>query len=351
MDRNSVEEKRKYLGGDSEHTVLVKGLDFALLEQTKARTAAQVDGDDSLEDAFHNASTPVTTQSSIPKKRTREDIIRELKEKRTKNETNTKDVTPGEETTKIATLKQEGKVKPIGFKPIGSSSKSKDNDGAKKKKKRRVEGTGDSDKTTAKKLGGSHPSNLTNDSTGTAKLATEAGPSKPSKSRTPEPEPIDEDFDIFADAGEYKGIDYDEDGEDAVHRPRDVEEETVVPVKPGRWFDEGPEPEAPPRPPSPATKEKGKSKANEPDKDSTDEVEPGEEPEPEKPMRLAPLASSAVPSIRDMLAMDQALEAEEKRRARKEKKKKTGGGEEMSASAKLDRDYQKLKSYQERKGG
>ena len=31
-----VEEQRRYLGGDADHTVLVKGLDFALLEQQKA---------------------------------------------------------------------------------------------------------------------------------------------------------------------------------------------------------------------------------------------------------------------------------------------------------------------------
>ena len=50
--------------------------------------------------------------------------------------------------------------------------------------------------------------------------------------------------------------------------------------------------------------------------------EEGEEEEDEKPARLAPLASSAMPSIRDFLAMEAEAEKEEKRRARKEKKKK-----------------------------
>ena len=72
-----VEEQRKYLGGDSEHTVLVKGLDFALLEQTRARVAAEAAAteDVSLEEAYMESVAQ-------PKKRTREEILRELKSKR-----------------------------------------------------------------------------------------------------------------------------------------------------------------------------------------------------------------------------------------------------------------------------
>ena len=53
-------------------------------------------------------------------------------------------------------------------------------------------------------------------------------------------------------------------------------------------------------------------------------------------MRLAPLASSAVPSIRDLLAMDQEEEKREKRKAKKEKRKG-----QLTDAAKVDRDYQR----------
>jgi IK cytokine len=46
--------------------------------------------------------------------------------------------------------------------------------------------------------------------------------------------------------------------------------------------------------------------------------------EDEEAGRLVPLTSTAVPSIRDMLAADDALAKEEKRRARKEKRKRGG---------------------------
>ena len=84
--------------------------------------------------------------------------------------------------------------------------------------------------------------------------------------------------------------------------------------------------------------------------DEPDEEEEEGEMEEERPMRLQPLASSAMPSIKDLLAMDDAMEKEDKRRARKEKKKKGGGGgasggggvpSEKDTKAKVDRDYQR----------
>ena len=339
---DQVEEKRKYLGGDSEHSVLVKGLDFALLEQTKARVGP-ADDDDSLEDAFRSASAATYT----PKKRTREDIVRELKEKRTKGVISRVEAVPVEEAAKIEKLKKEGKFKPIGFKPIGASTSSKgkeQKDGARKKKKRKIEAT------TAESN-----SKTDNAPQASTKPSAQAGSSSaPAKPQSPEPKPVDDDFDIFADAGEYKGIDFDEEDEEESNRRGTLGQEvekTLAPVQPGKWFVED-EPKPPSRSPSPFANDKGKSKAVEPDTAPTG----GPEPEPEGPTRLAPLASSSLPSIRDVLAIDEALEAEEKRRARKEKKKAGGGGggeegKKKSAEAKLDRDYQKLKSYQEKKKG
>src|ERR1700730_3913692 len=70
-----VEEQRKYLGGDSDHSILVKGLDFALLEKNKARATLSVEDDDVLEQVYLEASSAPPAS----KKKTREEYIRELK--------------------------------------------------------------------------------------------------------------------------------------------------------------------------------------------------------------------------------------------------------------------------------
>ena len=69
MDKETLEEQRKYLGGDADHTVLVKGLDFALLEQNRAKVAAEqgVEDDDALEQVFlETRSTEKTVESAAP---------------------------------------------------------------------------------------------------------------------------------------------------------------------------------------------------------------------------------------------------------------------------------------------
>jgi len=123
----------------------------------------------------------------------------------------------------------------------------------------------------------------------------------------PEPAPLDENFDIFAGAGDYEGFPGDEESD---REDRDTEEtgavqEAVSPVPAAgtkRWFDE-PEPEVRPATPPP----------------EKSAIIPETE---EEPLRLQPLESSALPSIRDFLAMDEVVEKAEKRKARKEKKKK-----------------------------
>lgn len=74
---------------------------------------------------------------------------------------------------------------------------------------------------------------------------------------------------------------------------------------------------------------------------------------PSQPTRLVPLQSSAIPSIKDLLAMDGA---QNKRKQPKDKKK--GGKDDdhkekkkVTAEAKADRDYKRLKSYTEKKAG
>ena len=141
LDENQVEERRRYLGGDAAHTVLVKGLDFALLEQQRAKvsaTDAAVD-DEALEAVFNDAGDPSvqpTEEKITGKKRTREELLRELKVKRAKGE-----VAPASPVgdKAIEEAKKAGKFKPIGsgFKPIGKTKEGIATDGAVKKKKKR----------------------------------------------------------------------------------------------------------------------------------------------------------------------------------------------------------------------
>lgn len=346
--------------------MLVKGLDFALMEQIRARDAAKssVEDEESLENAFravaashapeNDTNAPGTSKS---KKRTREDIIRELKEKRATG--GTPEVTVGEKSKGIEEAKQEGKFKPIGFKPIGSTGKKgKDKEGV-KKKKRKADADVGKDSTLPLRP--------------TEQRATpgqNANISKPSASaptsQLQQPEPIDDD-DIFADAGEYEGLKLDdgdddsgEEGEvkgDAGPRPERQDEERPLPEAPRKWFDEDDEMAVDEAPVTPSkTQDKGKQPDAHEVREDDLKRNAEEEEESERLVRLAPLQSSALPSIRDILAADDALEAQERRKARKEKRK-AGGDEDdgevkkkkVSAETKLNRDYKKLKAYTDKK--
>ncbi|KAL5536947.1 hypothetical protein ACEPAF_770 [Sanghuangporus sanghuang] len=396
-DKEIVEEQRKYLGGDSEHTVLVKGLDFALLEQTKARLAASssTKDDEELEEAFRGAisGSPPALEEVLPsKKRTREDIVRELKNKKAKGEANGGDATTPVVDKSIEEAKKEGKFKPIGFKPIGgSNSKAKDGKEVKKKKKRKVEGNAVVAQTTTTSSAGAGAEKVDVLSGSNVVQDSDKEPLRPVPASVPEPEPLNEDFDIFAGAGEYEGIDLGDDDEDDsvdgdssrerkgdspsethsadVSRQEQAErrdEQQTEPRPNRKWIEDDEELDkstsAPPDRRLPIHADaKGKQRATTPHLDeppSTDVHSEHEDSKPELITRLAPLASSSIPSIQDILAADAAREAEEKRKARKEKQKNKrgvdggeGGEKKVSAEAKINRDYQKLKSYTAKKGG
>src|SRR5712691_5525668 len=81
--QTQVDAQRRYTGGDSDHSILVEGLDFALLEQNKAVShllRQKNQDDDALEEVF--AQTTSTSSAPTLKKRPRADIIKEFKEKR-----------------------------------------------------------------------------------------------------------------------------------------------------------------------------------------------------------------------------------------------------------------------------
>ncbi|KDQ26607.1 hypothetical protein PLEOSDRAFT_1113133 [Pleurotus ostreatus PC15] len=361
-DKDDVEEQRKYLGGDGDHSILVKGLDFALLEQNKARATLSTEDDDSLEVAFAEASTightaDAAQNSDGSKKRTRADLLRELKEKREASSSQEKVITPADEVKKLEQAKKAGKFKPIGFKPIGEAEEkakrkkaTKDGkDGERKKKKRKVEQRNE-DLTTSTPTAQSANS----ESTKSLESTTPSQPPALNVAVAPQEELAPDDFDIFEGVGEYEGIDLGDDDEEGEHHASPPPgEEPPAPVRPGGWFvSEDGESSALPQdlrpPPLPIADAAPLGQQGEAEEDG--EVEGA-------PMRLQPLESSALPSIKDFLAMDEAAEKDAKRRKRKEKKKAGGGGgggegegSTMTAEARAERDYKRLKTYQAKKG-
>lgn len=311
-----IDEQRQYLGGDSEHTILVKGLDVSLLEQNKARAAASTEDDDTLEQAFLEASSG----PAAPKKRTREDIIRELKAQRNgevSQSLNSISEPPEDDVNKLEKAKKAGKFRPIGFKPIGvqkddkgSKKRSKEeNTSREKRKKRKVEGISSSSQpaTTIP-----HPE---------VKQPVEQQTSRAEGSSQVHqrlPSPPDNDIDIFGGAGDYQGFveedDSDEDDSDPAHKINpDLLRPSSERARSARgWFGEDQDDETSRQPPPPAEDAAPQLPLSNPIPQVDEE---------EESLRLKPLETSALPSIRDFLAMDAAAEKEEKRRARTEKRK------------------------------
>ncbi|KAK0466989.1 uncharacterized protein EV420DRAFT_1636023 [Desarmillaria tabescens] len=324
--KDVVDAQRGYLGGDSEHTILVKGLDVALLEQNKMKAAASSVDDDTLEKAFLGE----VPESTVPKKRTREDIVRELKAKRSKTEDSQ------QPPAKTDAPLPSNKFKPIGFKPIGQSD-------AEVKKKKKVK-NGDRVKKKKQNV------ELTAKTEGTSQPAPSEPPKdspKPLPALKPsEPEPeLPEDFDIFEGAGEYEGLDVGDDDSDNDTSPL---KEDNLPLddkllnKPGGWFNDDLPPPVTSQSKSPLDAVPAPVPVPVPSVPDEDEEE---EADNDRPIRLVPLESSALPSIKDFLLMDQTAGSAEKRRKRKEKTKgaKDAGGEpkKLNAEAKADRDYKK----------
>ena len=335
-----MEVQRRYLGGDGEHSILVKGLDHSLLEQNKARAAlSNTEDDDALEEAFMEATSHSPT--NVPKKRTREELIRDLKEQRARNAEQQGPKTADEEARLLEEAKQKGKFKPIGFKPIGSVSEGKKkkekrsaDDVERKKRKRKVDTESSADKA---------GSNLKDSSL----MPPPPIPTKAQvKGKTPEPEePIDDDFNIFADAGEYEGIDIgddDDDDDDVPLRKTEERDESSSSTAPQRWIPDETEPPSnkPSIPPL--------SKVTTQSPPSSHKVVSEDEAEEDQPMRLVPLSSSVLPSIKDFLAMEQAADSYDKKKKKKGKKKagtdddNNEGQKQKSVEAKVERDYKRL---------
>ncbi|KIK99822.1 hypothetical protein PAXRUDRAFT_30277 [Paxillus rubicundulus Ve08.2h10] len=319
-DKDALEQQRKYLGGDSEHTILVKGLDMSLLEQNRARAAPSTEDDDILEQAFVEAAS--TSPAVEPRKRTREDIIRDLKAKRQNGSGDqaAKESVPVEESIIDDRLALEAAKKAGKFKPIGQTeekAKKRKGKGEKEgeKKKRKVGSLPQQSEAEGVATGESLPAHAERKVAEFSAKATE-------RQSEPQLALLDENFDIFTGAGDYEGF---PDGEESdgfdesrATRVTPAAEESRSPVSPSHvikgWFDE-PDLDVQQLPITASSRPSGPKS---PPRDT--EVQPDEDEEGE--LRLKPLESSTLPFIREFLAIDEAAEKAEKRRARKEKKKK-----------------------------
>lgn len=308
------------------------GLDFALLEQQRAREETRDDLDDDLESAFHGNSveTPPTGEPSTEtqtqgKKRTRAELLAELKQSREVHEgQGAKSSTKEAEIEALERAKQAGKFKPMGSSSFAPVEKKK------KKKKKAIAEEGKPKETKvvcppnpSEKM--ASPANTPSQESAIATSTKEVVATQDTEPKAkadifvpsvppvlsdqvpaPPAEEI-EDADPFADAGDYEP-DYGDDESDAENAPKDIPQPSA-PVGRRNWFND-PEPEP----------ERETTKPPTPPPNPPEETDP--EPGPARSMRLEGLTSSALPSISDFLAMDKEEELREKKRARKEKKKK-----------------------------
>ncbi|SCV70373.1 BQ2448_1767 [Microbotryum intermedium] len=344
VTKDELEEKMKYLGGDAEHTVLVKGLDMALLERMKAQQAASADHIlEDVEDELDLVLAGKAKKAEEKKKRTRDDLIAELKA--SKGGIKAGGAAGGERVT-------DPRFKPVGFKPIGQSSEI---ESKKKKKKKKV-------KPTTVEAGASAD-------------ATASTNAPESSKPLPIPQPTidveaDDDFDIFGDAGEYKGLDTDSDDDDddkgdkgTATKKDSSSEQIVAPlghvaaVKMSYFNDDEDEDDDVGRSTAPnSVTNLADSKPTAKRTDSNGIVEEGEEEEEgERSMRLQPLSKSAIPNVKELLAMDAAAEKEEKRKERKQHyqmkaaDKKEAALKAMTPQQRAEHEHQVMMTYLEKK--
>ncbi|KAH7070898.1 hypothetical protein BKA62DRAFT_734615 [Auriculariales sp. MPI-PUGE-AT-0066] len=338
----------------------VKGLDLEAIERARARVTEE-DVDDLLEqtykskpDASSGPSTNVDPLLGASKKRTREEIVAALKNKRMKTDNSTEQETLAKPDAKPVVLSSK-------FKPIGApKAKAKTAAEVKLKKKTNVAPVPEIQASTSIQTTVPAPS--------TSRTAP-----TPTASALAEPEDdVDPDADLFAEAGDYDAFgdeDEDEDeGASGPSNPRRLSPPADVPA-PAKWFkmDEDHEPAAVSRPPEASGHKKSlatRSRSVSPTADlpSSSRLVPAEEPpEPQQLQRLEGLSSSW--SVQDVLSHNTYLEKEDKRLARKARNNR--GGEEGKAALEREKerardkqgkggrahqDWQKLQAYERKKG-
>ncbi|BGP25751.1 RED-like domain containing protein [Rhodotorula toruloides] len=372
IDKDTLETQMKYLGGDAKHSILVKGLDMALLERNKHEQSKKADeelGDveDELEAALAAAPEPSTSAATAPpatpsigaKRKTRDELLAELKAMR-----------GGQAASASPPVEKDPRFKPLGAGSGDKKGKGKGAAGAGSEWKAvgGAAGEGEKKKRKKKKV-----------APAPAPAAAEAqpakkGPSPPPMPLPPQPAPedIDDDLDIFGDAGEYKGFDSDDSDDDADLRPTKPAAtpppQVAMSAAKRKYFDDDDEDDprfststAPNAVTDLAAKQAAADAAAAEAKRSRrtcpgdgDEGDEGEEKE--AAMRLEGLSGSG-PSVKDLLEMDKAAEVEEKRKAKKAKyqAKAADRRENMTDADKTNQDVQRMMAYlakkESKKGG
>ncbi|ORY70628.1 hypothetical protein BCR35DRAFT_322216 [Leucosporidium creatinivorum] len=355
VDKTVLEDQMRYLGGDAEHSVLVKGLDMALLERMKHQQANE--SDQTLEEMEDELDRALLEKASGPKgKKTRDEMIRELKARAGGGAgAGAVEEKPEAQEEKP---KKDSRFKPIakdGWKAVGSAPATATGEKKMRKKKK------------VKVADPAAPSTFNSTSTSAPPPPPPSAPVEPAPKPLPLLQPTvdldDDEFDIFGDAGEYKGLDTDSDDSDdetkAKGKGKGKERAVAAPPPPPpaaaaggvkrSYFDDEEE-DMSLTTARPAAVEGGASAG---EKRRREVGSDGEEEEEERPMRLQPLSGSRL-SARELLDMDDAAAKEEKRKERKAhftmqaKDKKEAMLKAMTPEERAAHDHQVMMSYLEK---
>ncbi|TNY24332.1 hypothetical protein DMC30DRAFT_163435 [Rhodotorula diobovata] len=370
------EEQLQYLGGDAHHSVLVKGLDHALLARKKHEAALEADAEledveDALDEAFEAAPAPAPAPSAAAKKgKSRDDLLAELKAMRAgaAAELGPASAVEGQEEPKKdsrfkpigADRKGKGKEVPAasggaGWKAVGAAG----GDAAGEKKRRKKKKVAPAGEGGASAPAAAEPT--------PAKEPTPP-PTKPTLPPQPAPDDFDDDADIFGDVGEYGGLGSDSDDDDEAAgassarqppppRPAATAEGSAAAGTKRKYFDDDEEDDlnlstAPNAVTDLAEKQAAADAAaalaGQGDEGAGEDIEEGGEV---RPMRLQGFSSSKGPSARDLLEMDKEAEAEEKRKAKKAKRREKADERErnMTDADRSNRDFLEMQAFLKKK--
>ncbi|GAA6006797.1 uncharacterized protein JCM10292_005456 [Rhodotorula paludigena] len=379
---NFSEEQLQYLGGDAHHSVLVKGLDMALLERNKHEQALRAEQQlDDVEDALDeqlarrgeepapaagddddDAARP-SSQGRRRKGKSRDELLAELKARRGGGaagaegdaalpaagaESRFKPIGGGGTGDK----KGKGKEAPSGWKTVGAADGDKKL--RKKKKKKVVEPAPDPAPVPA-----------------VAEAAAPPAPPAPApaSAQSDPADDFEDDGDIFGGAGEYKGLDSDSDSDadGGIGRaapppppPAAIPPASSAPKR--KYFDDDDEEDdlklstAPNAVTDLAAKQAAADAAALAGADGGAEEQGGAGEEGARPARLQALAGSGGFSAKELLEMDRAAAEEDKRKAKKAKYKQTAAERrekrgDLSEADKANRDYQEMQNYLSKKKG
>lgn len=302
---------------------------MALLEREKAKAAGISDQNlEDMEDELDRELLERKSGAGNKKKRTRDDMIAELKARGAGAGSGGTHSTVEDS---VADKKIDSRFKPVGWKKVGSTESQTDPEKKRRKKKKVVKTEESSAPPTA-------PESATESAKVAAVERSDLEPVEPAARARPLPiEPTidldNDDFDIFGDAGDYKGLDTDSDEDEEANLSKDVKAEPAgsrpslaPPSASGqghkmKYFDDDPDDTAELETTAPSSVTQLRSQQLNSDskaasrvkaEDGASDDETGGE---ERLMRLEPLSRSAIPSVKDLLAMDAEAEKAESRKA------------------------------------